>query len=126
MAPAGDPEGAGLRSLGDVLLQEPLRNSIRVLILISLGINRTLAFSDLLELTGASKGSLGHHLEQLESAHLVRSRMVFTLGGPRVRVEITALGRAKYDELSRELARLVSARRPDAEREGPAAGLSGG
>lgn len=126
MAPSADPGGADLRTLGDVLLQEPLRNSIRVLILISLGMNRALAFSDLLELTGASKGSLGHHLEQLESAHLVRSRMVFTLGGPRVRIEITAEGSAKYDELARELARLVSARRPDPARKGPAAGLSQG
>ncbi len=126
MAPAADPEEAGLRALGGVLLQEPLRNSIRVLILISLGMNRALAFSDLLELTGTSKGSLGHHLEQLETAGFVRSRMVFTLGGPRVRVEITPQGLAKYDELARELARLVSSRRPPSEQNGPAAGLSPG
>ena len=126
MAPTADPGGAGLRTLGDVLTQEPLRNSIRVLILISLGMNRALAFSDLLELTGTSKGSLGHHLEQLESAGFVRTRMVFTLGGPRVRVEITPQGLAKYDELARELARLVAARPPAANREGPAPGLSRG
>ncbi len=126
MATAADSDGAGLRTLGDVLLKEPLRNSIRVLILISLGMNRALAFSDLLELTGTSKGSLGHHLEQLGSAGLVRSRMVFTLGGPRVRVEITPQGLAKYDELARELARLVATRRPEVERKGPAAGLSRG
>ena len=126
MAPMADLKGTGLRTLGDVLLQEPLRNSIRVLILISLGMNRTLAFSDLLELTGTSKGSLGHHLEQLESAGLVRTRMVFTLGGPRIRVEITPQGLAKYDELARELGRLVAARPPVAEREGPAPGLPQG
>ncbi len=126
MAPTADPEGAGLRTLGDVLTQEPLRNSIRVLILISLGMNRALAFSDLLELTGTSKGSLGHHLEQLESASLVRTRMVFTLGGPRLRVEITPQGLAKYAELARELARVVAARPTVAERKGPAPGLSRG
>jgi DNA-binding MarR family transcriptional regulator len=122
-AEAGEPR---LRSLGDVLLREPLRNSVRVLILVSLGVNRALTFTDLLELTSTSKGSLGHHLEQLEAAGYLQSRMVFTLGGPRTRVEITPQGRAVYEELVRELARLVPAGRPDATRSGPATGLSGG
>jgi DNA-binding HxlR family transcriptional regulator len=119
----GEP---GLRTLGDVLLQESLRNSVRVLILISLGINRTLTFSELLELTSISKGSLGHHLDQLASAGFLRSRMVFTLGGPRVRVEITSQGLAVYGELSVALARLVSARGAEPSPKGPAAGLSRG
>jgi len=121
-----DPGAPGLRTLGDVLLKESLRNSVRVLILISLGLNRALSFSELLELTGTSKGSLGHHLELLESAGFLRSRMVFTLGGPRVRVEITPQGIAVYEELARALGRLVSARGPERNGQGPAAGLSSG
>ena len=52
--------------------------------------------------------------------------MVFTLGGPRVRVEITPQGIAVYEELARALGRLVSARGPERNGQGPAAGLSSG
>ncbi len=129
MPPSSEPDAPGtpgLRTLGDFLLQESLRNSVRLLILISLGINRALSFSELLELTNTSKGSLSHHLEQLAAADLVRSRMVFTLGGPRVRVEITPKGLATYEELSRVLARLAAGRGGRAPSTGPAAGLSRG
>lgn len=126
MAPQAEPGAPGLRTLGDVLLREPLRNSVRVLILVSLGVNRALTFTELLELTGTSKGSLGHHLDQLQSAGYLRSRRVFTLDGPRTRVEITPEGLAVYDGLVRELARLVPPRGPPASGNGPAAGLSQG
>jgi DNA-binding transcriptional ArsR family regulator len=101
------PDSAGMEALGKYLLQDPLRNSVRVLILISLGINRRLSFTDLLELTGTSKGSLSHHLEQLAGARLTQSRMVFTLGGPRVQVEITPQGLNVYQDLTRTLAGLA-------------------
>jgi DNA-binding MarR family transcriptional regulator len=100
------PDSGGMEALGRYLLQDPLRNSVRVLILISLGINRRLSFTDLLELTGTSKGSLSHHLDQLSGAGLAASRMVFTLSGPRVQVEITARGLAVYQDLTRTLAGL--------------------
>lgn len=120
------PGSPGLRAIGDFLLQESLRNSVRVLILISLGINRQLSFTELLELTSISKGSLSHHLDQLAAAGYVESRMVFTLGGPRVRVEITPKGLAVYEDLTRALGRLDVARDRPESGSGPAAGLSQG
>lgn len=123
---AGPPSGAGVRLLGGFLLQEPLRNSVRVLILISLGINGHLGFTELLGLTATSKGSLSHHLDQLASAGLARSRMVFTLAGPRVRVELTPEGRRVYGELSRALAELPPGGSEGAQPQGPAAELSHG
>ncbi len=120
------PEAPGLRTVGDVLLQDPLRNSVRVLILLSLGINRQLGFPELLELTGTSKGSLSHHLEQLAAAGYVETRMVFTLGGPRIRVEITARGREVYESLTGALARLGRAAGDGRTAQGSAAGLSQG
>jgi DNA-binding MarR family transcriptional regulator len=105
----GDPSSPDdLRALGDFLLQEPLKNSVRVLILVSLGINRHLGFTDLLELTGVSKGSLSHHLDQLGGAGFVRSGMVFTLAGPRVRVEITAQGLEVFERLTQTLAQIAT------------------
>lgn len=97
-----------LKVLGDFLLQDPLKNSVRVLILLSLGMNRHLGFTDLLELTEVSKGSLSHHLDQLGAAGFVRSRMVFTLAGPRLRVEITPQGLAVYESLTRTLAQIAA------------------
>ncbi len=125
----GEPPGTGapgLRAIGDFLLQESLRHSVRLLILISLGINRRLSFSELLELTSTSKGSLSHHLDQLVAAGYVESRMVFTLGGPRVRVEITAKGLAVYEDLARALGRLGAPAGRAASGSGPAAELSQG
>jgi len=97
-----------LKVLGDFLRQEPLKNSVRVLILMSLGMNRHLGFTDLLELTSVSKGSLSHHLDQLAAAGYVRSRMVFTLAGPRLRVEITAQGLEVFERLTQSLSQVAS------------------
>jgi DNA-binding HxlR family transcriptional regulator len=111
------PPPENLKVLGDFLHQDPFRNSIRVLILISLGMNRHLGFTDLLELTEVSKGSLAHHLDQLAAAGFVSSRMVFTLMGPRIRVEITPTGIEAFENLTRALAHVTaqgSARPPDA------------
>ena len=125
-ADPGGPGTPGLRAIGGFLLQEPLRNSVRVLILISLGVNRQLSFSELLELTSASKGSLSHHLELLAAAGYLESRRVFTLEGPRVRVEITPKGLEVYEDLTRALGRLRVVRGPPGSGSGPAAGLSQG
>lgn len=118
------PGEPGLRTLGEYLLQDPLKNSVRLLILLSLGMNRRLRFTELLELTRVSKGSLSHHLDQLASAGLTRSRMVFTLGGPRVQVEITPAGLAVYGRLTRTLAELSSAPTPRGATPGSVAELS--
>ena len=120
------PAPAGLRTIGDFLLQDSLRHSVRVLILISLGINRHLSFPELLELTGSSKGSLGHHLDQLAEAGYVESRMVFTLGGPRIQVEITAEGRAVYEQLAGALAQIGRGAGGAGLAPSPATGLSRG
>ena len=104
-------EGAGtppepLESLGEQFSQEELRSSTRVLIMLSLGVNRRMSFSALLRLSRCAKGSLSYHLKQLEGAGLVRVSTVFTLGGPRVIADITEKGRARFSELMDELQRL--------------------
>lgn len=123
-ADALSPQAGNLRILGDFLLQDPLKNSVRVLILLSLGMSRHLGFTDLLELTEVSKGSLTHHLDQLAEAGLVSSRMVFTLMGPRVRVEITPKGIGAFDNLTRALAQVAAAGAARPPEGSPAAGLS--
>lgn len=104
-------EGAGvapepLESLGEQFSQEELRSSTRVLIMLSLGVNRRMSFSTLLRLSRCAKGSLSYHLKQLEAAGLLRVSTVFTFSGPRVVADITEKGRARFSELMDELQRL--------------------
>jgi len=104
-------EGAGtapepLESLGEQFSQEELRSSTRVLIMLSLGVNRRMSFAALLRLSHCAKGSLSYHLKQLEGAGLLHVSTVFTLGGPRVIADITPKGRARFSELMDELQHL--------------------
>lgn len=95
-----------LAGLGAQFAQEQLRSSARILILLALGVNQRLTFSDLLELTHVAKGSLSYHLKQLETAGLVHSATVFTFNGQRVAVTITSKGQELYGYLVEELRRL--------------------
>ncbi|MCL4327905.1 MAG: transcriptional regulator [Candidatus Thermoplasmatota archaeon] len=70
-----------------------LKSSVRLTILISLGMNRRLNFSDLLKLTGSGKGSLHNHISRLESAGYVVTTRYSFFSSPKVRVEITQKGR---------------------------------
>jgi DNA-binding PadR family transcriptional regulator len=65
-----------------------------------------MSFAALLRLSHCAKGSLSYHLKQLETAGLLRTSAVFTLGGPRIVAEITEKGRARYSGLIDELQRL--------------------
>ncbi|MEM0288139.1 MAG: transcriptional regulator [Nitrososphaerota archaeon] len=88
-----------LKLLGEKINEPALRSSIRILILISLALNNRLTFTDLLELTGVGKGSLSNHLDKLEAAGLVESKIVRTFGGYRMIVSITTKGKEAYMSL---------------------------
>lgn len=76
-------------------LREPaLKSSIRLLILISLGMNTRLNFSDLLRLTGVGKGSLHNHITKLESSGFVATTRYSFFSSQRVRVQLTPKGEA--------------------------------
>lgn len=98
-----------LAGLGERFAQEELRSSARVLILLALGVNRHLTFTDLLDLTHVAKGSLNYHLRQLETAGLVHMATVFTIRGQRQLVSITENGGELYRRLVEELRSLPSA-----------------
>ena len=70
-----------------------LKSSIRLMILISLGMNRKLNFSDLLKLTGTGKGSLHNHISRLESAGYIKTTRYSFFSSPKLRVEITEKGK---------------------------------
>lgn len=95
-----------LKSLGEQLSDPTLKSSTRILILISLALNKKLGFIDLLNLTGTGKGSLSNHLEKLEEGQYVKSSSKMTFGGPRVIVEITQKGIDAYENLVKTLGKL--------------------
>ena len=106
--PAIDDVGSldALKVLGEQFSDPSFKSSTRVLILISLALNKRLGFVDLLNLTGMGKGSLSNHLEKLETAGYVHSKQVMTFGGSRVVYEITQKGIDTYGNLLETLARL--------------------
>ena len=64
-------EEKALDMLREQFSDPTLRSSTRVLILISLALNRKMTFVGLLTLTGVGKGSLSNHLEKLESSGFI-------------------------------------------------------
>lgn len=91
----GGGSGA-IRELAEFFEDPTLKSSVRLLIVISLALNRRLGFTELLELTGTGKGSLSNHLERLAAAGYVKIRVVPTLKGPRTVVEVTDKGLETY------------------------------
>lgn len=90
-------------------LEDPcLRSTARILILISLGLNGKLGFTDLLRLTGLGKGSLSNHIEKLEDSGYVRVSRRLTFSGWRVLVEITEDGLKVYNSYLKTLELLLS------------------
>ena len=86
-----------LDDLKSLLNNEALKSSLRILIIISLAINDKLYFTDLLNLTGAGKGSLSNHLDILKKYGYIKDKMVFTISGPRRMVYITDNGKKFYE-----------------------------
>lgn len=113
-APDSDIENNSLEKLNNILealgkqLSEPvMKSTARLIIVISLAINRKLSFSDLLTITALGKGSLSNHLDKLQKNGLVKIRTVFRKRGPRISVEITERGLEAYRNYSDLLRQLT-------------------
>ncbi|PSN84658.1 hypothetical protein B9Q02_09295 [Candidatus Marsarchaeota G1 archaeon BE_D] len=87
-----------IKEFAEFLEDSTLKSSVRLLIVISLALNKRLSFSDLLKLTGIGKGSLSNHLERLSARGYLRTRVVLTLNGPRTIAEITQKGMQIYQK----------------------------
>lgn len=104
---AGDTGNHPMEQIFSSLKDPALKSSVRVLILVSLGMNSRLRFSDLLMLTGTGKGSLHNHLAKLESSGYVTLTRYSFFSSPRVRVELTGKG---HEVVARYLHAVRSAR----------------
>lgn len=102
----GDINGL-LEQLGSRLRDPNLKSSSRMLMIITLSINRRLTFTDLLQLTSLGKGSLSNHIDKLREDGLVSTRTVFSFSGPRLVVEITESGMEVYRDYLSLMRRLL-------------------
>ena len=96
-----------LEKLGAKLREPNLKSSARMLMIITLSINRKLTFTDLLQLTSLGKGSLSNHIDRLREDGLVLTRTVFSFSGPRVIVEITESGLEVYRDYLKLMKQLM-------------------
>jgi DNA-binding transcriptional ArsR family regulator len=92
-----------------IQLNEPvMKSTARLMIIISLALNKKLTFTDLLEITSLGKGSLSNHLDKLKEGGLINIKTVFSGMGPRVLIEITREGMLAYENYSKILKKLLS------------------
>ena len=88
-------------------LKDPsMKSTTRLLILISLSINRKMSFKEIQIVSQCGKGSLSNHLDKLKEDGLVTIKTVIRSRGPGIYVSITDRGievYQRYLELMKEL-----------------------
>ena len=92
MAELASPPPEALKELVERFNDPALKSSTRILILISLAMNRKMSVVRILSLTGTEKGSISNHLKKLEASGYVTAKTSKTFGGYRTTVEITQKG----------------------------------
>ena len=78
--------------LFEAISDQALKSSVRLMILVSLAMNRKMNFSDLLKLTSTGKGSLHNHITKLESAGYISTKKYSFFSSPKLKIEITEKG----------------------------------
>ena len=85
-------ESDSLRRLSLIFNDRALKSSPRLLILLSLSMNRKLRFTELSKLTGLAKGSLGNHLMKLSSSGYITIIEYSFFSSKRTTIKITEKG----------------------------------
>lgn len=96
-----------LETLSTQLNEPVMKSTARLIIIISLALNKKLTFTDLLAITAVGKGSLSNHLDKLKESGLIKIKTVFRPSGPGVSIEITNEGMSAYETYSKILKKLL-------------------
>jgi DNA-binding MarR family transcriptional regulator len=86
-----------LRQISVELSNTPLTSSSRLIIIMSLAIDKRMKLSDLMKVTGCGKGSIENHISKLEEGGFVRTEKVSFFKSPRVYAQLTDKGRNFYE-----------------------------
>jgi len=100
-----------LTQLAEEITTTPFKSSIRLIIIMSLGVSKKMRLTDLMKLIGCGKGSISNHIDKLEKSGFVTTRDASFFTSPRIVVEITKKGEEFYDNYLRMLEKIV--RSPD-------------
>jgi DNA-binding MarR family transcriptional regulator len=97
-----------LSQLAEEITTTPFKSSIRLIIIMSLGIGKRMRLTDLMKLTGCGKGSISNHINKLEKFGFVTTRDVSIFTSPRIVVEITNKGEEFYNSYLDMLERIIN------------------
>ena len=102
-----------LSQLAEEITTTPFKSSIRLIIIMSLGIGKRIRLADLMKLTGCGKGSISNHINKLEKFGFVTTRDVSIFTSPRIVVEITKKGEEFYNSYLYMLERIINSSSQD-------------
>ena len=86
-----------LRQISVELSNTPLTSSSRLIIIMSLAIDKRMKLSDLMKVTGCGKGSIENHVSKLEDGGFVRTEKISFFKSPRVYAQLTDKGKNFYE-----------------------------
>jgi DNA-binding MarR family transcriptional regulator len=86
------PNRSAMDLLNKQLGEPTLKSSTRILILILLSVHKRMSLVELGKFTGLGRSSLGNHLQKLEAAGYIESKVVPTFRGRRQTIVITKKG----------------------------------
>ena len=96
-----------LRQISVELSNTPLTSSSRLIIIMSLAIDKRMTLSDLMKVTGCGKGSIENHISKLEEGGFVRTEKVSFFKSPRVYAQLTDKGRTFYENYLRLIGKFL-------------------
>jgi len=96
-----------LQGFVDGINTPAFKSSVRLLILLSLGINKKMSLKDAMRLTGCGKGSISNHIAKLKDDGIIKTRDVSVFTSPRILIEITQKGQEIYDNYIKMFKKIV-------------------
>jgi len=96
-----------LQEFVDGINTSSFKSSVRLLILLSLGISKKMRLKDAMILTGCGKGSISNHIEKLKEEGIIKTRDISVFTSPRILIEITPKGQEIYDNYIKMFKKIV-------------------
>ncbi|MCL5990425.1 MAG: transcriptional regulator [Candidatus Thermoplasmatota archaeon] len=96
-----------LTQLAEEITDTPFKSSIRLIIIMSLGVSKRMRLTDIMKLTGCGKGSISNHIDKLEKSGFVTTHDASFFTSPRIVVEITKKGEEFYNSYLSMLEKII-------------------
>ena len=104
-----------LTQLAEEITATPFKSSVRLIMIMSLGISKRMKLTDLMKVTGCGKGSISNHIDKLEQSGFITTREISFFKSPRIIVEITKKGEEFYNRYLDILEKILHSSNQDDE-----------